>query len=683
MRFGSTLAAALWCACATTAGQQERPLVRSLEIEGTAQLPVSRIQERILTAESSRLPGWVPFFGDVHTFDPSVWQADLRRIERVYQANGYYQARIIEESVDESTPGIVRLKVKIEEGEPTRIRAVRFDGLEALAEKERSELWAEVPLKAGEVFLEDKWVGLKSRLEARLREWGYAQALVEGEVAVDVEKLEAAISLLARVGPRYRFGNIFVTNNEKVPTRYLKEVVETEVKPGRQYSESALADAQARVFQMGMFGAVKVNRGAPNVKTGDVPVVVDVREAPFHSLRVGGGLGLDRNRQDIRVVGEFTNRNFFGSLRRYTLRGNVGYAFLPNVWTVAQGINGSQQGISFRVTNELEQPRFYHPTLSQTTALELSRTIEPAYNFIGGNLRLGMAWQPNPGFRIKPTYNLDLYLLSSDVPFDGRSPDVAFGCPTTCVLSYLEQIIEWDRRDDPLDPRNGHYLGLLLQEGGGPLQGAFTFFRVQPDLRVYRSFGKRGRFTLAGKLKLGTVWAPEGRSTPIVSRFFSGGGVAMRGFNTRRLSPLLTVQRGGKDTPDNPDDDTYDTVPIGGNGLFESSVELRYNVTGDFVLATFLDSGFVTQGALTSSGFGQNLLYAVGLGFRYRTPLGPLRLDLAHRLPYGPALPISSSGATPIDVPVDRSCFGLGNYGGNAGSPEGLCSLHLSIGEAF
>ena len=116
-------------------------------------------------------------------------------------------------------------------------------------------------------------------------------------------------------------------------------------------------------------------------------------------------------------------------------------------------------------------------------------------------------------------------------------------------------------------------------------------------------------------------------SSPIVSRFYSGGN-DMRGFNTRRLAPQVVQPVSGSTT------EGY-TVPVGGNGLFEFSFEVRYNVTGNLVLAAFVDTGFVTAQRIGRTPFPDNMLVAVGAGARYRTPIGPiparLRLPPGHR----------------------------------------------------
>jgi translocation and assembly module TamA len=200
------------------------------------------------------------------------------------------------------------------------------------------------------------------------------------------------------------------------------------------------------------------------------------------------------------------------------------------------------------------------------------------------------------------------------------------------------------------------------------------------------SYGEEKRLTLAGKLKLGGLLT-SGADSPIVARFFSGGGSAMRGFNTRRLSPLLAVADEGAEAPAG-EPLPGQALPVGGDGLFEASAELRYRLFEDLSVAGFVDSGFVTPGPLEllrPAYYANNLLVAVGLGVRYATPFGPIRLDLARRLNVGPPLPVEQPVVgPPVAYPLSSNCFGLGGASpGYAGSPEGLCTIHLSIGEAF
>jgi len=697
LRLATLAVPLLVAACATTSTPPPGPKVTRLDIEGTKQVKEGAIKDRILTSET---PWWAFWpFGGPHYFDSNAWQADLRRIERYYQAQGFYQAEVVNSEVKQERANEVALRVEVSEGEPTRIGDIHIAGLDALTPEHREQAEARLPLKKGDVFREGPWEEAKAQLQDRLRDLGYAEAEVTGEVQVDVETRLADVRLDAKPGLRYRFGNTFVATdaNPQVPPRRIIEQVQGSLKKGDWYSETALADAQARVFRMGVFGAVKVNRGAPDRESATVPVVVDVREAPFRSVRLGGGVGVDAARQEGRLLGEWTNRNFLGGLRRLTVRGRAGYAYIPNI------LSSTKHGPVFEVTGEYEQPRFLFRDLRQQTSLTLEKGLEQAYDYYGGRLQAGVIWQPHRSFSVFPSYNLQIYRLSGRVSADSRVPPVVLGCGENQVrcdvaLSFLEVAFAWDRRDDPVEPRDGYYLSLSVQKGGGLLRGDFDYVRLLPDLRFYRSFGQDRQVVLAAKLRLGTLNPANDSQSSIVTRFFSGGATSMRGFNGQRLSPMVALPRtkdlDGDGVPETTQTSEWDTVPVGGNSLFETSVELRYQLSSSIMVAAFWDSGLVGVEGFEHGGaprlFGPDHYHAVGLGLRYLTVVGPVRLDLARRLNIGRGLPVDTPGYI---YPTTGGCFGIGSKWRQdgptsrsdtfAGAPDGQCALHLSIGEAF
>jgi translocation and assembly module TamA len=689
-------------ACGTVAPRKE-PIVRNIEVVGAQKVSASDIKGKILTSETGALP-----FSEPQYFDSIAWEADLRRIERYYQARGYYQARVLDDEVLPVLDNQVNLRVTVREGLPTYVASLEISGLEAFEPNARAQIESKLPLAVGEIFEEDRWNQLKDLFQERLRERGYAEAVVDGDTNVDTETQKAFVRVRVNPGIRFRFGNVLVAAdpNAKVPAYRIVEQAQISIKPDRWYSETAVAEAQTRIYRMGVFGGVKVTRGAPNRADGTVPVIVEVREAPFHTVRSGFGVSVDQTRTEGRVLAEYTNRDFYGGLRRLTLRGRVGWAFLPNILEALRSdTQGTKNGPTFNVTTEFEQPNFLHRTIRLQPLVLVERGLEPAYNYIGGKARLGLLWQPHPQFSIVPSYNFEIYELTSTQTYPGASlglPDptkLLFGCPNICKLSYLEQTIAWDRRDDRFEPRKGYYLGLSFQEGGIFLGGNFDYIRILPEARYYQSAGAQRQWTFSAKLRAGTIISVYGKSTPIITRFYSGGGNAMRGFANRRLSALSAYCRVVPPV-DNPSCAQQDvqTVPVGGNGLFEGSLEVRYTL-GDWVFAAFMDTGVVTppnelQGDPTQD-IGPNrparlsdlksLYYAVGLGIRYLTIVGPIRLDLAYRLNIGPRLPIYFPDKIPLNVP-DQGCFGLGHPTGHSqtgGAPEGPCAFHLSIGEAF
>src|SRR5439155_25869044 len=122
----------------------------------------------------------------------------------------------------------------------------------------------------GDLFDELAWEKVKGAMQSELRERGFAEATVAGEAFVDLTGNASKLLLKVKPGLRYRFGKIFVSTGPrpKVRPAQIIEQAEAAIKEGRWYSESALAEAQSRVFQMGVFGAVKVNRGSPEPASG-------------------------------------------------------------------------------------------------------------------------------------------------------------------------------------------------------------------------------------------------------------------------------------------------------------------------------------------------------------------------------------------------------------------------------
>ncbi|HYV44562.1 MAG TPA: BamA/TamA family outer membrane protein [Myxococcaceae bacterium] len=679
----------------------EGPVVKGITIQGAKRLDEDDIKKKILTTET---PWWGRIwpFHEVHTFDPNAWQADLRRIERYYQAQGYYQAQVLHDEVNPDGEDAVRLRVEVTEGQPTHIANVDIRGLESLPKEHQDAALKDLPLHQGAVFHEEDWAGLKQKIQSALRELGYAEASVEGEVRVDVVTRQADIQLSIDPGQRYRFGAVFVTQEDrpKVPSLRVIEQAQGAIRTSDWYSESALAEAQARVFKMGVFGGVKVNRGAPQREAGTIPIVVDVREAPFHTQKLGGGFGVDQTRNEGRVLGEYTDRNFFGGLRRLTVRAKVGYAFIPGVisWLAPQETQAQQPSTGWTLDTlaQLEQPRLFARDVRGQVTIGAQKGLEQAFQYLEGRAKAGVIWQPVPEFSVFPSLNYELYRLSGVLTQSTTLGSQGLGClpdqtgSCNVALSYGEVAVEYDRRDDRAEPRNGYYAALSIQAGGKMLLGDFNYLRVQPEVRAYKTFQPLDRLTLAAKIKLGTLVPLAGTpESPIVARFYSGGATSMRGFDTRRLSPMLLVPTTGSTggfatTPLGLE--SAETIPIGGNGLFESSIEARYRFTSSLSAALFLDAGFVSVDSFNFADAGfipRNTLFAVGIGARYLTPVGPIRIDIARRLDVGAPLPLIGPGNL---VPMTRpGCFGLlpPRDPAYAGSPEGQCAFHLSIGEAF
>ena len=668
-------------------------MVRDLHISGNHALSSRDIEKQIATSST----GWWPL-ATKRYFDDAIWDADLRRIVRFYESRGYDQARIVRSNVTPRPRNGVALQVEIDEGQPTRVNALDIAGIDGLAAADRRAALEKPAITTGQPFTERGWASLKSSLHDRLHNLGYAEVAVDGKALVDVETRQASLDLSVRAGQRYRFGELQIDTGggKAISPDWIREEVRLAISPDAVFSGDALVEAQRRLISMGVLGAVRVEPGTPDPATLRVPVKVTTSEAPLHTLSFGGGLRIDQIRNEGRFIAEWSNRNFLGGMRRLTLHVEAGWAFLPGLCDFIRSSEPTRNGPIARLRGELEQPRLFgRASLRLLTRLELEHTLEQTYDATAARLGPGIVWKPRASLEIHPSYHIEVDRLTGPPGAGVLVAPLTLGCTTTtqsCVvwLSYLEEVVTWDRRNNPLEPRHGYYASLSLQQGGGPLGGNFTYLRVLPEVRGYMTVGEdedgEGGFTFASRVRFGELMPSSGNpdDSAVVTRFYSGGAFSMRGFNEQRLSPLLLTSQ--PPTAANPTPALF-TLPIGGDGLFEGSVEARYALTSHLDLALFMDVGQVTRGAFDASTFG-HMVFAVGVGVRYRTPIGPIRVDFARRLPFGTppqlfAVVPATGRIVQLPYAVDDSCFGIGGSNISTVVPDNLCVLHISIGEAF
>lgn len=688
-RRASALLLLAW-GCSHTELPARGPIITSLAIEGNDALSDGTIEEKIVTEST----GWWPFATAKH-FDPVTWQKDRKRIERLYASRGYYHAKVTATQVPPDTArdasATVELEVTVDEGPRATTLPLVIEGTDALDSEARKKLGKRLPLKEGKPFVEARWAETKEQLEERLRRLGHAQASVNGLALVHLDRNRVDARVWLRPGPVYHFGDIELEQlRGPITGSWIREQVRLAAPEGALVTPEALDEAQKRVFAMGVFSRAEVEAGAPDPKTGRLPLRVRTATAPFHHLRLGGGAGFDQVRNEVRLLASWSDANFRGGLRLLRLRALVGWAFLPDIFANVGGTAdpAARNGPIARVNADFEQPRLFGaPAWKLALRAEAERQMQEAFTALSMRAGPEVIWQLRSDLRLTLGYTLDVTQLETLSEIPPLFAGTILGCPEgrdRCVLwlSYLTQRLTFDRRDNPLAPRRGMYLDFALQEAGGPLAGTYTYLRVLADVRGYVSFGP---LTLAARAQAGSLLPASGDAddTPILQRLYAGGGMSMRGFGYRRLSPLAAV------LPTNAErsPQALQTLSVGGNGLAVGNLESRLGVGSSTLLAAFYDVGAVTRDSWASNVF-DSLFHAVGFGVRFLTPVGAIRLDLARRFP-GAQRDVDLAATLPGGVPrfvENTSCFGFG--GGSAGPGEvllrdGLCQFHLSIGEAF
>lgn len=415
-----------------------------------------------------------------------------------------------------------------------------------------------------------------------------------------------------------------------------------------------------------------------------VPIVIRVKEAKNWSVRVGGGFTINSTRQDVNTALNLRSRNFLGTLGKLEQFNTVGYALTPGFFQINQQTPGEltlddfgNRGVYFASQLRYSQPQLFEAKTTGFTTINVERDIQE--NYIG--------WVPStsiglrrPLFTRKLTaevsYNVSYIFYQKFDPGYGDELRRQGLDPTaenpSLLLEYLEQKIIYDARDSPLNPTEGFRLQLSLQEAQRYLIGGeFDFIKPRLDVEGYVPWQLGTKWVTALRSSLGTIYnlndPAEEKGIPLQNRMYGGGKGSIRSFGPRYFGFFTQ--------------DLADPGPIGSITLFEASLEQRFRLVrkllgvGDLWGALYLDAGtfFEDQLALDTQAnqagvveFGDlpsSLIYGLGTGVYWITPVGPIRGDFAITLtdlsedPRYSAEIVTDDPTTPFDESRDAERY--------------------------
>lgn len=535
-------------------------------------------------------------------YNSATLDADMLRLRKYYFDHGFLNATArVADIQEDAAANSVEIEIALEEGSPTRVKSVRLEGDWSVAPLTKQNILAELPLRVGHRLNKEDFDNSKSSLLRIVQEAGYARARVIPNTEIDSNNNEANITFSLNLGGLTNFGEMTIAGAKIVPKYVIRR--QLDLREGQTYSPKRLGENQRSVYDLGMFNSVTPR--ALNLDQANAPlnVKIEVNERTPRTGRLGIGAS---SVESMRYEAEWVHRNLFGEAERLSLLARL---------------SGIQQGLEA----ELREPYFMNRNNSLVHKLFVlnNKRIEtdpfgiiesafdivdpqPAYDLltIGGESRLNHRF---PG-RLKGALGLELTnndFYNVDLTKD---EEVESATVEDNILFVQFGQLEWNGRDDDLNPTRGELLSAQLDHSSKTLLSDVNFAKVILEGRYYLPLFNR--VVLATRLKLGAI-EPYGdsRDIPVNVRLYAGGPGSVRGFELNRLGPL--------DAEGN---------PIGGNSLLEGSVELRVPLIGDFTGALFVDFGNVFTPSFTYRL--DDLRYAAGPGIRYVTPVGPLRFDL-------------------------------------------------------
>jgi outer membrane protein insertion porin family/translocation and assembly module TamA len=708
--------------------QIERPEVVDLNFAGVESVDEDELRESIATDESRcnstlQLPlCWISKSKLWYTreyLDRTELARDLLRIRVFYWRRGYRETSV-DTAVARRGDDKVAVTFRITEREPTLVERVEVVGPDSILPRsavERLEALAGKPFNL--LRLDSAIVGLRNGVWER----GYADATLSDTTGLLAGRRAVDLVVAVEPGPKTTVDSIIIQGNEQIDDRTIRNSLAFE--PGDVFRRSDVTVSQRNLYQSQLFRTAVVD--LPGEQDSSKVVVVRVAESQLHAARVAGGISTFDFAQ---VEASWTDYNFLGAARKLTLRGG-----LANL--LADQLEGNNPFLDVREQANTEDPRPYLRPNWQLGA-EFTQPWFGSYrNSIGGSAfwrrRSAPGVYVDHGYGASATFTREVVLrlpVSLTYQFEvtelDRAGDVYFciilgACDESTIrtmrraqrLSPLVLSATSDHGNNAFNPTAGYRAQASLEHASAFTISDYRYNRASAEGSVYRAFG---RAVLAVHLRTGWVSAlsstaeatgvglPDDGTGPIVhprKRFFAGGSRSVRGFGENQLGPrVLTIAP--------PSDTTAlyatclgarDTVacsallagrgtkdfiprPVGGNSVLEGSVEFRFPIWGPLTGAAFVDGALVGNGDITEFADAAGAA-TPGLGIRYETPVGPVRVDVGYR----PDLTQRLTVYTETENAEGRSQLvriGERDFNANEGGRFiDRLVLHFSIGQAF
>lgn len=597
---------------------------------------------------------------------------DIARLRLYYHDRGFREAAV-DTVISRPNDREIRIRFDIDEGRPVLISAVAVTGLEGL---EALGLESALPLQVEERFSRIGLNAARDTLRTRLQNRGYPQADVFINSNILSGSYEASVTFDVDSGPYAAFGSISVSGNRRLSDRVIRRMLP--FSEGDEYSREATLMGQRNLFNLEIISSAQV---VDTLGVGEiVPIEVKVAEGSVHRVRAGLGWSTI---DCLNTEGRWTSRNFLGGARRLQFRARLSNILAEEMHDTVCGQAGVGEfgDLNWLVSGDFTQPWIFSSRYSLSSGLFFERqSLQDVFVRQAVGFDLGLVRRFRQGTTATLSYRPQLTSLDAAEVFFCTSFLVCSPTDINVLQSanWLAPVgisLAQDRTNRILNPTRGYSAVLDVELASGLTGSDFAYNRAFAQVAAYReaSHGQvlavriRGGWVGAGTFGLlrsaGDIIHPQ-------KRFYGGGPNSVRGFGQNQLGPrVLTVDVRRLVFPATADgvaaclpgeiadlscdasslsDGQFDTPrPTGGRVILEGSVEFRAPIgEGAFEAATFVDVGQVwSENERIDLG---DLQVTPGIGIRYRSPVGPIRVDLGYRTRGGELLQVLTSQIRPF-----------------------------------
>ncbi|CBS86384.1 putative outer membrane protein [Azospirillum lipoferum 4B] len=531
--------------------------------------------------------------------------SDRDRLQTALRSAGYYDARLDIRIEDPAATGTlpaggeappVKVTVAVTPGPLYHFKTVTVRGANG-ATLPGEVATDDLGLAAGAPAVAQRVLDAESELVGRLARRGYAFAKAsDREVVVDHSDRTMDVAYTVDPGPLTRYGATRIEGLEKVDEDLVRGRLAW--KEGQVYDPGATDRARQDIAVLQVFDTVRVRMADEPGPDGVTPVIVTVGERKRRFI--GGGITFSTE-DGLGTNAYWGHRNLFGGAEQLRLGVDVG--------RVAGSSGGSSNTGNdlpdLRFSVNFRKPDFLAVKQSLVVNFAVVNDQPPAYSRVASELTVKLE---------RPL--TDQLTISYGVTGErGRVKTEDTTYQTAFIGVPLGSA--WNGTDNLLNPTSGQRASLQVTPWfpvGGDTESPFTSVLLNGS--TYYDLGNDGRYVAAARIGVGSILGTSLTDIPPDHRFYAGGGGSVRGYGFQKAGPR----------------DRYDD-PVGGRSLFEIGAELRIKVTESIGVVPFVDAGTVYDSAYPD--FSEPLRVGAGLGLRYYTDFGPLRVDVG--IPLNPA----------------------------------------------
>lgn len=647
IRLGALLGATIFVLASSVQAQDvdDRLFVRHLNFDGNQYIDDVTLRSSIATTRSSwwrRQLGlrWLPF-GAKRFLNETELRRDVLRIQLLYKRSGYNDARV--DTVVTRSDQSVNIRFSITEGDPIRVSSLRVLGANGIIEPR--EIDNELPLAVGDPFDRLLFLVTADSLALMLANRGHPFPEVLRNFETDTIARTATVEFEVIPGPVGLVDSVEIVGGPNLDESMVRRTIS--VRAGQQFSRQAMFESQADLYRLGIydFVAISVADSAPdNPQDSLVRLRVQVSQGSLRRVRVGFGYGtLDC----FRTFASVTVRNFLGGARtldvttRLSKLGTKNLGLENSLCPAFRTQPEEQRGIDFNVTSAIRFPFVFSPKNDVAISLSAERRTEI-------NAYTRSAFGGNVSFTRRTPANIPLTLSYS------LSRGVTESDPATLCLRFM--LCTEDQRQRADEPRIQGIASfrLVRNRTNAPINASrgnrfVTEFRISDNLLLSDSLsqffkwvgevvsyhGVSNRSVFAWRVRVGTILSTtliesntEFKTIPTEERFFTGGPTTVRGFRQNELGPLVWVADSVETAPDTKEL-RFRASPSGGDAMVLANAEFRFPLLTDRLGATaFVDVGQVFEKGQPASS--PAFRVTPGMGVRFYTPIGPIRLDVAY-----------------------------------------------------